>query len=101
LAASTAQEYTAALEKAMLKDIEPVLVEMAEGEEPYLELEELTMSNKTRLMVMEVDRPRLLRYRNNIDNIINNTKLLIIVIIPLQDHPMGRYPNTLVHILGA
>mmetsp|Transcript_20564 Transcript_20564/g.44991 ORF Transcript_20564/g.44991 Transcript_20564/m.44991 type:complete len:601 (-) Transcript_20564:135-1937(-) len=59
-AAGTEREYKAALEKAGLKDFEPVLVEMAEGPEPYIELEELTITNKTRLMVMDIHRPRLL-----------------------------------------
>eukprot|EP00976_Prorocentrum_cordatum_P030331 617696-Prorocentrum_minimum.AAC.3 len=60
-AAGTERQYKATLEKAGLKDFEPVLVEMAEGSEPYIELEELTITNKTRLMVMDIHRPRLLR----------------------------------------
>ena len=61
--AGTEREYKAALEKAGLQDIEAILVEMAEGPEPYIELEELTITNKTRLMVVDIYRPRLLRFR--------------------------------------
>lgn len=57
----TAKEYEVALAAAGVDGIDLVLKDLASGDKPFLELEEINISGQTRLMVMDIDRPRLLR----------------------------------------
>jgi len=56
----TAKEYEVALAAAGVDGIDLVLKDLASGDKPFLELEEINISGQTRLMVMDIDRPRLL-----------------------------------------
>lgn len=60
--AEHALQYEEALRTAAVSSIDPILREMASGAAPALEVEDFKSLGKTRVMILEANRQRLLRY---------------------------------------
>ena len=59
--AQHALQYEEALRSAAVSSIDPLLREMASGAAPALEVEEFKTLGKTRVMILDANRQRLLR----------------------------------------